>query len=141
MATLVHQTVGGKDANGNRVEMLVTSSGALAVSETGGTSVSVTATTAYATNKVVKASAGTLWSLWVFNSKASSQWVQVHNAASLPADTAVPLGIFYLAANTGILADWGDGLPCSTGIVICNSSTGPTKTIGSADIFVTATYT
>lgn len=100
---------------------------------------SVVASVAYATSLVIKASAGTLISLVGYNSKVTAQFVQLHNAASLPADAAVPVYTFTVPATTNFSLDVPiTGMPFTTGIVACNSSTGPTKTIGAADCWFTA---
>jgi hypothetical protein len=97
------------------------------------------ATTAYAASLIAKTAPGTLVSLHIYNSKASAQFIQIHNSTTLPADTAVPLMTLTVAASSNLVVTLPlAGLPCTAGIVICNSSTGPTKTIGSADVYITA---
>lgn len=100
--------------------------------------VTVGATTALATNLVVKASAGTLRGFAGYSTTA--QFIQVHDASSLPADATVPELVFPIEADKPFSFSIPEGHACSTGIVICNSSTGPTKTIGSADTWITAYY-
>lgn len=98
-------------------------------------------TTAYATSLVIKASAGTLYSINGYNSKTSTQFIQIHDSATLPADTAVPKIIFAVPASSNFSLDLSAyGRSFTAGIVVCNSSTGPTKTIGAADCWFDALY-
>ena len=97
------------------------------------------ATTAYAASLVLATDESELISLVGYNSKTSAQFIQIHNATSLPAEGAVPLVTFTVAASSNFSLDVPlTGLPFSSGIVVCNSSTGPTKTMGAADCWFTA---
>lgn len=90
---------------------------------------------AYEKSRVVKSGAGRLFGLSGYNSGAA-QFVLLFDAATLPADGAVPIFPIAAAATSTFGAYWGSvGRWFYQGIVICNSSTGPTKTIGAADCF------
>lgn len=98
-------------------------------------------TSAYAASLIVKASAGNLYAITGYNSKTSAQFIQVHNSTTVPADTAVPIYMFTVPATSNFSLDFGNlGEQFSTGIVVCNSSTGPTKNIGAADCWFTVRY-
>lgn len=98
-------------------------------------------TTAYAASLVAKASAGTFFGLTGYNSSTSAQYIQVHDAASLPADTAVPELLIRVEAQSNFALDLGEyGIAMTSGVVVCNSSTGPTKTIGSANCWFNVAY-
>jgi len=94
--------------------------------------------TALVASKVVKASAGTLYGFAGYASAAG--WVQVHNTTSAPSDGAVPVVSFPVEAGKAFSMDFGIyGRAFATGITICKSSTGPTKT-SVTDMWVDAQY-
>ena len=96
---------------------------------------------AYEASTIAKATPGAIFSIVGYNSKVSAQFIQLHNSATLPADTAIPAIMFSVPALSNFFYDFGEiGRQCSAGIVLCNSSTGPTKTIGSADCFFNVQY-
>ncbi len=91
--------------------------------------------TALAASKVLKASAGQLCSLTVFNSGAA-QFILVMNSTTVPANGAVALLLppIPIAAASIVQIDFPRPVVASIGISVSNSSTGTfTKTIGSAD--------
>lgn len=91
-------------------------------------------------SRVVKSGPGVLYGLAVTNTKASAQYVQVFDAATVPADTAVPLLAASVPAGDALGLTWLPGRTFLTGIVVCNSSTQGTKTIGSADCLFDAQF-
>lgn len=93
------------------------------------------------TNLVVKASAGRLFKVVFTNGNAAVRYLQIFNAASLVADTAVPIISIPVPIGQTFTLDLTQfGHWFTTGIVICNSSTGATKTIGAADSYINAWY-
>jgi hypothetical protein len=93
-------------------------------------------------SQVVKTTQGRLFSVIGYNAKASAQFIQVHNAAALPSEAAVPIISFTVAASSNFswVSPNPDGTNFSDGIVVCNSSTQPTKTIGTTDTWFNVEY-
>lgn len=100
---------------------------------------SLAKSSAYEASRVIKASAGTLFSLTGYNS-GPAQFLQIFNSASVPANSTAPDLLVAVPAQSTFAFEWRSGLVFSTGISISNSSTGPTKTIGSNDCYFTASY-
>jgi len=97
--------------------------------------------TAYVASQIAKATPGTVFRISGYNSKGSAQFIQLHDAATLPADTAVPKIILAVAATANFDYDFGEkGRYCGAGIVVCNSSTGPAKTIDGTDCWFSIEY-
>jgi hypothetical protein len=85
-------------------------------------------------SRVLAGQKAILFLLNITNTKASAQFVQLHDAAALPADGVTPVMTFTLAASSSSTVTLGmRGVLFLNGIVVCNSSTAATKTIGSAD--------
>jgi hypothetical protein len=96
---------------------------------------------AYSNYIAVKSGRGILFGFTVYNSKASSQFIQVFDLFQLPADGSFPAVVFEVDATSNRGVYWGElGRSFNTGLLICNSSTGPTKTIGSADCWFDVQY-
>lgn len=94
-----------------------------------------------AASLIVLAAPGILYSLTGYNNKASDQYIQLHDSAALPADASVPKITLVAYAGTPFSYDFPAGRIFTAGIVVCNSSTAITKTIGSADCLFDATFT
>lgn len=97
---------------------------------------------AAAASQVVKASAGTLHGIVGYVASGEDGWIQVHDATSAPADTAVPEVSYFVpaaAANQPVNIPLA-GHACATGITLVWSTTGPTKTLGAAKMMVAAHY-
>jgi hypothetical protein len=96
-------------------------------------------TTAYAASLVIADRESTLYGVSGYNSKVSAQFIQLHDSATLPAEGAIPKVILTVPASSNFSIDFSThGRVFNNGIVVCNSSTGPTKTIGTTDCFFDA---
>ena len=77
----------------------------------------------------------------VTSTNAGAQSLLVFDLAALPADGAVPLIGKALAASDAVGFSWApQGREFTQGLVLCNSSTLATKTIGAADCFFDVQY-
>ncbi len=92
----------------------------------------------YEASRVIAAAACKLVMLCGYNS-GPSQWIQIFNSTTVPANNAVPVLSYGIPTQSSFQIPIPvSGLPLSTGLSWSNSSTGNKKTIGSADCFVTA---
>ena|SRR5438132_9941858 len=95
---------------------------------------------AYAASLVVKTGPGKLYGIAGYNSGAA-QFILILDAAAVPANGVVPCLPITVPATSNFSVFYGDiGRSFDTGIVVCNSSTAPTLTIGAADCFFDAQY-
>lgn len=84
------------------------------------------------------ADARRVYSVTVSNTGAAL-FLQLFDAAALPADGAVPLVSVPVSAASVQFYDVAKGLPLTTGLAFCLSSTQATKTVaGSVGLFVAA---
>lgn len=94
----------------------------------------------YEASRIVKASSGVLYGLSGYNSGAAG-FLQLFDSATLPANGTAPMLLIAIPAAGNFAIDFGLwGLTFRAGLVVCNSSTGPTKTIGAAELYLNARY-
>lgn len=127
LATLI----GGEDLTNNVMGVAIKPVASATYSPTAGatfgTSVAIAA----------KTSAGSIKSFYVLNTNAAARYLQIHNKASAPASTEVPVFSFYIPPTTGVVEIgtefFGEnGLFLSTGIAIGVSTTQGTFTAATA---------
>lgn len=94
----------------------------------------------YAASIVANTGPGILYGFTVYNSNAAAQFIQLYDLAAVPADGANPATVFTVPAASHLPIEWINGRAYLVGIVLCNSSTGPTKSIGSADCYFDVQY-
>ena len=86
---------------------------------------------------IVSSGQSKLWGFSGFNSKAATQFLQVFDANVVPANGAVPEFVMQAPASDNFWVSWSHHYRWhSDGIVICNSSTSATLTLGSADCWI-----
>jgi hypothetical protein len=101
----------------------------------------VASTTDVHKSGVIKASAGTLYTIFGYNTAAARQFIQLHDAIAAPSSGAVPVFVVCAESSGNFSANFGTfGLPFATGISWTNSSVARYLEPGSSDCFLTATY-
>lgn len=88
----------------------------------------------------VQSGPGVLFGFTVYNSNAAAQFIQVFDASQLPADGVAPNVLFTVPGSGNLFVQYVPGRRFEVGIVICNSTTGATKTIGAQDCWFDAQY-
>lgn len=96
---------------------------------------------AFESVRVVKLGEGILYGFSGYSNNAGTQFIQVFDTASPSPTGLVPVSIIRVTATTDFSADYGTwGRHFEQGIVLANSSTGPTYTAGVADTWFDAQY-
>lgn len=98
--------------------------------------------TAYESGEVVKASPGVVHRISGFNAHVAAVFIQIHDAAAMPANGVAPAIIIHVPATSAFDFDLSElGRNCQNGISICSSSAGPTLTISGNTAFFNIQYT
>lgn len=93
-------------------------------------------------SRVVASGATQLYGFSGVNTKASAQFILVFDANAIPANGAVPDVVLNAPASDNFWISWAPAWrDFSEGVILCNSSTAATLTIGAADCWFDAQYT
>lgn len=96
---------------------------------------------ALAHSGVINAKKGVLHRISMLNTNAAARYLQLFDAAAVPADAAVPLMSIPIPIGGWVNVDFGVyGKSFGVGICWSTSSTAATKTVGAADALVEASY-
>jgi len=94
---------------------------------------------AAAASAVIATGPGTLNAL--FGYSATEQYIQIHDAAALPANGVNCLVQVKVLADNWYFFDMGDGgMRFFNGLCVCNSTTAFAKTLGAADCSFVSDY-
>ena len=94
---------------------------------------------AAAASAAVAAGSGTIHHICGYSTIA--QYIQIHDAAALPANGINCLFTLPVLADNWFEKDFGEGgLPFFNGIQLCNSTTAIAKTLGAADCQFVCSY-
>lgn len=98
-------------------------------------------TSGLASSLIAKSSAGTALSIFGLSTLASVQFIHVFDSAVVPSNGAIPTLIFRVTSNSNFNFPIADtGIPFTNGIVVCNSTTDATLTLGAANCSFVVTY-
>jgi hypothetical protein len=90
---------------------------------------------------IPKTGIGKLFGFTATSTNAAAQFVQIHDALALPGNGAVPIATFNVAAANSVSTYYGPmGRAFTRGIVIANSTTQATLTLGAADTIFDVQY-
>ena len=96
---------------------------------------------AYESVRVVKSGPGMLFGFHAYSSNAAAQFIQLFDQQGGTPATSNLVAVWRVATVSQIDVSYiFPGRMCTQGIVLANSSTGPTYTAGSADTWFDAQY-
>ena len=90
--------------------------------------------------QVVKTGASYLYGFTVHSTLGAGQFIMIFDADAVPADTAVCSMVYAIGAESDREVAWIPPRRMDQGIVICNSTTNATKTLGAADCLFDVQY-
>lgn len=89
---------------------------------------------------IVKSTPGLLLGFTATSKNAAAQFIQLFDARTVPANGQVPLCTFNVAAANVATSLWTPGRAFAQGIVLANSTTQDTLTLGAADTIFDAQF-
>lgn len=89
---------------------------------------------------VIKTGPGLLVGITITNTLSSPQYLMVFDAVTLPADGAIPKLAKSIPANDAVGINWIPPRTFLTGIIVCNSTTNTSKTLGLANCIFDAQF-